>query len=252
MRIALLIVVALALVLSASAALAAVNQADGWAGSPSAGYLGELSGDYQTNWSTAGTGTSSWTGWWDADDNGWVPAAGGGGDDGLKVTAYVELYASQTQVNEAIFHWGTPPFVALNVDLNGTIVSNHPCWVGIRKAGWQEADVAKASKLSLSGPGGRDFWGRTTGVSSPNFPGVSTGDSASDIPIAFSMSVGPSPFYAMDWSGGVGSANWGWYSPGRLPVGTTNYQFRITATPSPYQSDGKYTLDPQVIVVPEL
>jgi hypothetical protein len=66
------------------------------------------------------------------------------------------------------------------------------------------------------------------------------------------MSIAGSAYYAMDWTGGVGSANWGWYSDGRLPVGVTSYIFKVTATPDPYQGDGKYTLDPDIVVVPDL
>ncbi len=237
----------LGLLAFAGAAYAAGSQEDGWAGASSAGFDDELIGDYQTNWAT-GDESQSWTGWWDGDDAAWVPTSGTG-DTGLEVTAYVELYASQTQETKAVFHWGQPPFGALNASLDGSLTSNHPCWVGIRKDGWVQADeLTKASNLVFQ----KDFWNRSGPVATPAFPGTSTGDTTADIPLEWNMRVGSGAYDPMDWSGGVGSANWGWYSGGRLPVGSTSYRFKITATPDPYQADGKYTLDPEVIVVPDL
>ncbi len=234
--------------LSAGAAWGTATVDDGWAGPDPGGYEPGLIGDYQANWAVAGAGSSSWAGWWDADDGDWVPTVGG--DDGLEVTAYVELYASQEQENEAIFHWGLPPFGAQSVALNGTIVSNHPCWVGIRKDGWVEADeTTKGSNLVFQ----KDFWDRTGPVTSPVVSGASDlSDTTADIPITFDMDVAGGGYYPMNWSGGVAAANWGWYSDGRLPAGTVNYSFKITATPDAYQADGKYELDPQVVVVPDL
>ena len=66
------------------------------------------------------------------------------------------------------------------------------------------------------------------------------------------VNVDGGAYTAMQWKGGVGAANWGWYTPGRMPVGNHNYNFKITATPALYQADGIYTLDPQVVVVPDL
>jgi len=248
MRTALLIVVALALVLSAGAAYAATPQEDGWAGLGTGGFETGLIGNYQTNWTQVG-GNQTWQGWWDADDSRWVPVDGGG-DDGLVVTAYVELYAGQTQKTEALFHWGKPPFAAMSAVLPGSIVSNHPCWVGIRKPDWEQTHQADASALTWDS----SFPGWSSGiVTSPVVSGVSVlGDTIAAIPITFAMDVAGGGYYPMQWTGGAGSANWGWYSDGRLPVGTTAYNFKITATPNAYQADGKYTLDPQIIVVPDL
>jgi len=249
MRTALLIVLALALVLSASAVWATSTQQDGLAGLSPGGNVPGLIGNYQTNWTSVG-GSSAWHGWWDNDDGRWVPVTGAGGDDGLMVTAYVELYASQTQVTDAVFHWGALPFPPQSAVLPGTIVQNHPCWVGIRKEGWVEADkLTKGSNLYFK----KDAMGGLAAKpDSDGFGGIPLGDNTDAIPIAFEIKVDAGGYYAMDWSGGVGSANWGWYSPGRMPVGTHNYNFKITATPDLYQPDGVYELEPQVIVVPDL
>ena len=248
MRTALLIVVALALVLSAGAAYASTPQEDGLAGWPSEGNAPGLIGDYQTNWTQVG-GNQSWHGWWDNDDGRWVPTTGAGGDDGLMVTAYVELYASQTQMTEAVFHWGALPFPPQSAVLAGTIVQNHPCWVGIRKDGWVEADkTTKGSNLYFQ----EDAMGGTTAKPDPGFDGGTLGDNTDPIPVTFEVNVDGGSYFAMDWTGGVGSANWGWYTPGRMAVGTHNYNFKITATPDQYQPDGVYELDPQIIVVPDL
>jgi hypothetical protein len=250
MRIALLVLVVLAL--SAGMAMAAANQDDGWAGYPTAGYDNELTGpssatDYQTNWWLASGSTTSES-WWDGDNSKWIPA--GGGDDGLVVKAYVELYAKQSQQTNAVFHWGKPPFPAMSAVLNGSIVQNHPCWVGIRKAGWVAGDMTgKAAHLGWE----KSFAAWPTGVvTSPAFPGTATGDTIADIPLTWAMNVDGGEYSAMQWTGGVGDANYGWYSIGRLPVGTHDYNFKITATPNLYQADGKYTLDPQIVVVPDL
>jgi len=247
MRTALLLVVALAL--SVSVAWATIGQEDGLAGPSPGGNAPGLIGDYQTNWTSVG-GSSAWHGWWDNDDGRWVPVAGAGGDDGLKVAAYVELYASQTQVTEAVFHWGALPFPPQSAVLPGTIVQNHPCWLGIRKDGWEQADQATdGSNLYFK----RDAMGGTAAKDDgEGFGDIPLGDNTNPIPIAFEINVDAGSYYPMNWSGGVGSANWGWYSPGRMPKGTHDYNFKITATPDQYQPDGVYELDPQVIVVPDL
>jgi len=238
-----IVVLALALVLCAGAAWAVpsygVIPATG-------GYTGTIT-DYQTNWWDV-SGSSSWHGWWDV--SGWVPAGGVGGDDGLTVTAYVELYASTSQQTNAVFHWGQPPFSPMATVLAGSVVENHPCWVGIRKANWVEADQAKASHLSFASTFSN--WNPSGLVTTPVFPGTVTGDTVADIPLTFEMNVDGGAYAAMQWTGGVGSANWGWYSIGRVPVGSHNYSFKITALPNAYQGDGKYVLDPQVIVAPDL
>jgi hypothetical protein len=229
--------------------MATVGQEDGLAGLPPGGNAPGLIGDYQTNWTSVG-GSTAWHGWWDNDDGRWVPVAGAGGDDGLVVKAYVELYASQTQQTLALFHWGAVPFAAQSADLAGTIQQNHPCWVGIRKIGWVQGDkLTKGSNLIFQ----KDAMGGTTPKpDGAGFGGIALGDNTNAIPITFKINVGTGGFYDMNWEGGVGSANWGWYSPGRMPVGTNTYNFRVTATPAPYQPDGIYELDPQIIVVPDL
>lgn len=238
-----LIVAVALLMLVGTAAMAGENAEDGWAGSPGSG---GIYGAYWTNWTQTG-GSNSWTGWWDNDDSRWVPATGVGGDDGLVVEAYVELYASQAQQTKAVFHWGAPPFAAQTAVLKGHIVQNHPCWVGIRKDGWLQGDETQASQLAFE----KDGFGGTAAKPDDQGFGEALGDDVSPISLEWKIKVG-NTLAEMDWSGGVGAANWGWYSPGRIPVGAVDYEFQVTATPNPYQADGKYTLDPAVILVPDL
>jgi len=229
-------------------AFAASGQEDGWAGSPlaGAGPNGEAGTTraYWTNW-VATSGQGNWQGWWDNDDSRWVPV-GVGGDTGLVVEAYVELYASQTQQTTAVFHWGQPPFAAMNAVLAGNMVSNHPCWVGIRKDGWVQGNQDKASKLhQVAAFGG-------TGPKPNDGPYAPLGDDTADIPLTWLMNVNGGAYAAMQWTGGTNQSNWGWYSAGRVPVGANSYNFLIQATPAAYQADGKYEIDPDVIVVPDL
>jgi len=238
------VVVVLALLSFTAVVFGAQDQEDGWAGDPDAG-SGGISGDYKTNWVWTGA-EESWEGWWDNDDGEWVPA-GEGGDVGLTVEAYIELYASQTQQTKAVFHWGQPPFAAQSAILEGTVIQNHPCWVGIRKDGWAESDNTKAASLGFVEDG---FGGKAAKSDAGEYAPL--GDTIADIPLTWEMAIAGGSYHAMTWTGGTNAENWGWYSDGRVPVGTVDYFFKITATPDQYQADGKYELDPDVIIVPDL
>ena len=219
-------IIVLSMLVFASAAFAATGVNDGLFGN----------NGYQANTVTVTGDNNIGAMWWDLDDGKWIPAAGTG-DTGLIVTGQVELYASQEQQTTANFHWGTPPFPALTANLNGHVYMNHPCWVGIRKAGWVQSDqLTKAAAMPK------------TDDPMVAHPGLDQ-DAAIPLTWAITVGVGSAP---MQWTGGVGQANWGWYSPTRLPVGHTDYSFNITATPSAYQADGTYTLDPDVVIVPDL
>jgi len=222
--------------LSAAAVAFAAPIADGYGGVTN-----------MSSWVSTG-GSSSWYGWWDYDDGGWVLGTTYS-DDALVVRAFVQLFVSQTQQTQADFHWGVPPYGPLTAVLPGKITQNHPCWVGILKSSWGVGDQTKASELPLT----EALYGPTA-MTSPAFPGMaSTGEDATAIPLDWKMTLfvpGATAHSAMNYI--QGSAGWGWWSPGRLPVGATDYQFEITATPKAWQADGIYTLDPDVVVVPDL
>jgi hypothetical protein len=208
------------------------------------GFAAPQQPEYWSNWVTT-SGGGSWTGWWDAAASNWVPAGGiVTGVQNLSVDAYVEMYAKTTLESQATFHWGLPPFAAQTAHVLGTCVQNHPCWIGVSKANWSQTEGNHLGYVDGSGTGQKP--------QSEGF-GPALNDTNANIPIAWGMKVGTdATIYPMAWTGGLNQANWGFYSPGRFPVGSTSYEIQITATPDAYQADGRYTLDPEVVVVPDM
>jgi len=202
-------------------------------------------GAYWTN-SVATSGyAASQANWFSATGSTWVPLSGSNSDETpLSVDAYIELYCARTQQTQATFHWGVAPFAAQTASVTGTIVENHPCWIGVsKKSNWT---LAEASNLAFD-EAGSYAPARTNGT-----PGVPTGDSTANIPITWKLKVGSAAPSAMLWDTGLNQGNPGWYSDGRMPVGTNSYEIQITATPTAYQADGHYTLDPDVVVLPDM
>lgn len=236
------VVCVLALLVASVAAMAAGSD---WMGA-------STQGAYWTNSvSTSGTSSSS-ANWWNNSASvvngnvmgGWVPVSTSSDETPLKVDAYIEMYCARTQQTQATFHWGLPPFAAQTAHVTGTLVENHPCWIGVSKAGWttNNSNVLKFdSATSYAG-------------AHPTNDGnlaYTTGDSTADIPITWALQVSGTT-KPMVWNTGLNQVNGGWYSDGRMPVGTVPYEIQITATPAAYQADGHYTLDPDVVVVPDM
>jgi hypothetical protein len=215
------------------------------AGFADAGWMGNSSqGTYWTNsaW-TSGSSTSSGN-WFNAASSSWVPASGNSDETPLSVDAYVELYCQRTQQTQATFHFGIAPFTAQTAHVTGTLVENHPCWIGVSKANWTQDN---SHSLTF------DAAGSYAGAH-PNNDGnlaYPTNDATTAIPITWNLQVAGT-LKPMVWNTGLNQVNGGWYSDGRMPVGTVPYEIQITATPAQYQADGHYTLDPDVVVLPDM
>jgi hypothetical protein len=203
-------------------------------------------GTYWTNSVvTSGNAVSS-ANWWNTTASNWVPTSTSSDETPLAVDAYVEMYCSRTQQTQATFHWGLPPFAAQTAHVTGTLVENHPCWIGVSKANWTPTN-SNVLKFDL----GTSYAGaHNVGNDGNNM--YPTGDSTADIPITWKLQVAGGTINNMVWNTGLNQSYGGWYSDGRMPVGTVPYEIQITATPAQYQADGHYTLDPDVVVLPDL
>lgn len=244
----LIVVCVLALLVASVAAMAAGGD---WMGT-------SAQGTFWTN-SVATSGSNlSTANWWNTTAGNWV--GGGNSSDApqvIVVDAYVEMYCQRQQQTQATFHWGQPPFTAQTANVTGTLVENHPCWIGVAKTGanaWVDGDgvvggQASVLKFDLSNSYAEQHGGTALGNDGNN--AYATNDTTKDIPITWALNVAGTT-RAMKWNTGLQQQYPGWYSDGRLPVGNIPYQIQITATPDPYQADGHYSLDPDVVVLPDM
>jgi hypothetical protein len=205
-------------------------------------------GDYWRNYVTTGGNTATSANWFDTTTSQWIPTGSSSDNDAITVDAYIELYCSKTQETTAAFHWGQPPFHAQTAALKGTLVENHPCWIGISCPGWTTLNVAEKAHNLVFDPA------TSYAGAHPNSDGTMispTGDTIANIPISWKLAFGGNE-YALDENTGLNQSFPGLYSAGRMPVGVTPYEIRITATPAEFQGDGHYSMDPNVFILPDM
>jgi len=237
MRTALLLVVALALVLSASAV---------WAASG----INRGTQSWLTTYSEANGGPGTWSGIYNGvgDGKGWYNQIVTGNQANLTVAADVELFCSQTWENTGVYFHKADATNPPPVVLPGTMTSNHGEWIGLVA----DAPVG-AGIFNLE----RKYDYRLNLVTKGDF----------NIPLVWEMrdSVGSgwSPWKApeaIDTAGADGTiptAVW-WLLGNNTPgssggqAGAYQYEFQCTAQMSQLQQDGRYELDPAVVVSPEL
>jgi hypothetical protein len=241
MRTALLMVVALALVLSASAVWAVVLTDDGLAGptagtSPNPDYVPQVGGNTVLNdWVEYAGGYTS-TGVYDGDDYKWLLQSGSGGT--IDVKALIEMWCTESlDATQVVFHQAGPGY-SQSAYVGGSIQSNNGQYWGVSKGTWGQGDQNKADYLQFT----KDVLRRTT---TPNTP---------TLPISWALSDdGGSTYNAGSWDGGNNATNWGyWWLLSSGATGNIPFTLRITIDPSTYQDDGIYDLDPNIVVQPAL
>jgi hypothetical protein len=239
MRIALLVLVALAL--SASMAMAAVSQADGWAGTPLAGSGGKI-GNPATNWYQAG-GDYSNVVIWDHDDSKWmVVSATEWPIPNLEITADIELRVEESGQSELYFHIGDTAAGVPSGFLRWGLSQNHPCWIGITKSTWDANDGLPGGDATVLKFVNDGSFGRT---------GLLAGDiSDGKIPFTVSFIQDTNPAVASAYTSGVGG--WGYWSPERVPACDHSGYWKIDIQPEYHEADGHYALDPVMVVAPGL
>jgi len=241
MRTALLMVVALALVLSASAVWAVGGTDDGLAGptagtSPNPDYVPTGGGNTALNDWVESAGGYTFTGVYDGDDYKWLLQDGSGGT--IDVKALIEMWCTESlDATQVVFHQAGPGHTQ-SVDIGGSIQSNNGQYWGVSKGTWGQGDKSKADYLQFT----KDVLRRVT---TPNTP---------TLPISWALSDdGGSNFNAGSWDGGNNATDWGyWWLLKGGATGNIPFILRVTINPSTYQDDGIYDLDPNIIVQPAL
>lgn len=221
------------------------------AGTPAGTYPNLLTSPTSLGWSAQDSplvtyvstkGGFSLSGIYDYDDLTWITTGGPSGESmSLKVICDVEQWVRETlSANEVYFHLGNEDAHVMNAYLSGSMASNNGQYVGLAKTGWLVGDRPDADVLKFVADG----FGRTKASFSGAF--VPT-----DIPIAYALDQG-SGFVAGNWSPGNGDEYGYWWLIGSGLPGTYSYTFRLQITPKSLQEDGRYYLDPDVVVMPAL
>jgi hypothetical protein len=233
MRIALLVLVVLAL--SASVAMATgLNQGT------------QL---WTLTYSEANGGPGTWSGIYDT-THGWGSETATGNGANLTVSADVELFAIQTWDNTGVyFHkadTSTPPPVVLN----GTLTGNHGEWIGLEAK--NEHNVSLPINL-LS----RVANYRLTAVTKGDYTIPLVWEMRDSVGSGYSAWKAPEATDTMGADGTLHAAYWwllGNGTPGTTAgaAGAYLYQFQCTAQMTQLQQDGRYELDPTIVVSPEL
>ncbi|HUT73937.1 MAG TPA: hypothetical protein VM221_03765 [Armatimonadota bacterium] len=197
---------------------------------------------------------------YDYDDYIWMQCFGTPeGDMNIQVIADVEMWEFLTLgASTVYFHQGQPGDgltiptnpdtpVPQSADIPGTLSSNNGQFCGLVKNTWTSTDKAKADGLVFL----EDGWGRNRAWHVTNRPN----DIWQDIPIAYSLDDNNTgTFVPGAWSGGNNSQDWGYWwlvNNGDACVNRP-YTFRLTITPLPLQTDGRYYLDPTWATMPAL
>jgi hypothetical protein len=271
MRSILILSVVALLMVSAGAAWATMGTADGLINGPlgGTGYFNEIH--------VGGTATSAnfveTSGAWDLnagnfvvfdyDDNTWINSAGAfvQEQNPLAVRCDIEMYAREhLDATNIYFHIGDGETngaagPVMTAYVGGWFKSNNGQWIGITKDNmWGATDgpkyvngawTNKAAELKFT----KDGLGRTT-------------PTAADTPIPLEIAfndAGDGQNYRVIaatgnaiWDAGTGG-NWGyyWLVNGGLPS-FQQYTFRFRITPKYHQGDGRYDLDPTVVLTPAL
>ena len=234
MRTALLIVVALALVVSASAAMA-----EG---------LNTGTGSWTSTYSEANGGAGSWNGIYDT-THGWGYQTSSGNTANLTVAADVELFCSQTWANTGVYFHKADATNPPPVLLPGTLTSNHGEWIGLVADAPVGAGIFNLQRkynyrLDLVAVKG-DF----------NIPLV--WEMRDSVNLGWSPWKAPESIDTAGADGTIPTAVW-WQLGNNTPgssagqAGAYQYEFQCTAQMSALQQDGRYELDPAVVVSPEL
>ena len=247
MRTALLMVVALALVLSAGAAFAydddspivqngLIPEAAGWDPPGSAGSLpGGASDNFTYLWGG---------GWWDAiyDDDGgpnpWFNIGGTPGIENINVTCDIELYCYESlSANNVYFHLKGDNYDPRSAVIDGLIKSNNGEWVGI--------DLGDPNKNAFQLVGTTNGFGNSV-VASPGYE---------PIPVVWELSEDGGATWRVADAVAWGTSNtvyamW-WLLANGEPCDHA-FKFRITIDPKYHQPDGQYVMDPALVVDPVL
>lgn len=225
--------------LSAGAAWAAPSQPDGWAGEPLAGYGGQI-GNPATNWVQAG-GNFSNVVIWDHDDSQWMVVSGTFPIPDLSVTCDIELRVEETGQTDLYFHVGDTGQPVPAGFLNWNLSQNHPCWVGITKSTWTATDgppdgVGANLFFDNDGPLGYGILGADVGDGKIPFDVYYSLDGGGDVLAAYTEGVG----------------GWGYWSPDRVPACDHYGYWKFVLDVELHEADGRYLLDPVMVVVPGL
>lgn len=227
----------------------------GYFSNPAAAYPGALASRVSDGWNVEDDplatyvsykGGFSLSGIYDYDDYKWITTGGPSPEEtNLTVICDVEMWVRETLgANEVYFHLGNQNAVPMNAYLGGTLQSNNGQYVGLASSKWGSGNKAKADNLVFLADG----FGRTKAWFETNQPT----NVPPDIPIAYALDQG-SGYTAGSWSGGNNNQDWGyWWLIGGGQEGSFSYTFRLAIAPKSYQEDGRYYLDPDVVVMPAL
>jgi len=208
---------------------------------------GDVTDNY-TNWKwQSGSGSYSAIYSWDTDA--WL-VINDSNSSSIKVECDIEMYWSETTVNNEIyFHIGNP-FTATTADktaiVNGTYATNHPMYVGISFASTDKEDTDFELATGIVSDGM---------VGTVNIAGQSIATEKFDIMFLLSFNGGA---YEVPTSFGNGSHDtqtsvlW-WDTMKTLNLtGTGTMNFLVRVLPPAGQADGNYHLDPVIVKAPML
>jgi hypothetical protein len=196
----------------------------------------------------------------DYDENRWMTCTTAYIDETqkLEVIADIELYVREhLDGTKVYFHIADDTVTSLSADITGSLSTNHTgMWIGLCKRGdvlpedsWGPNDGPIYFDAGMSNKAAQLVWKKD---------GLGRNILGSPIPLLIQYSEAGLPWRTIakadsesQWSQGVGNL-WGYYWRTTLGPCTHPFRFRFTITPPPHPQDGRYELDPTVVLSPGL